>query len=832
VGHKELNRGAASALRAACALAAAGGMAVAQTRTGADWQREFLTFPYDGPPASGKAALLLVRQDFEQLQRNRSILKTPLRIGSRAFQHGMGTHAHSCLRLTSPKPMARLEAWVGVDRNERTEGGQGSVVFAVRTDASELWRSPLLRGGMEPVRAEVALDGVRQVDLIAEDGGDGPSCDHADWADATVTFADGASARLDALEQGIAHIGARYPFSFTYGGRPSDELLPGWATSRQTRKLPGGAGETVTRWTDPQSGLVVRLTTVAHASAPAVDWLLDFANEGIADTGLIENVRSADIVLRGSADGAGYRVLRTAGGTPTPAQFEEKWLPLGGPDRVDLGAGAGRSSTQDFPFFIVEGSAGTSVVAVGWSGNWSARLEATDRRQARLTAGLERSRFVLHPGEAVRGPRMLVLNWPGGALEACAQFRQLLHRSYCAPREGKELLPILFSNTCFTRGGGWLNECTAENQISLIKAYAPLGLEAVITDAGWFEGGWPAGAGNWTPRKDAYPDGMAPVAAAAKKQGMVYGLWYEPERVVAGTWLHKNKPEWLLASQDAPEGTYLLNFGLPEVRDYFVGIVKGFMDLPGFSVYRQDFNMDPLPYWRHNDAPDRVGITEMKYVEGIYAYWDRLGQAWPGSIREECASGGHRMDLETLRRFHIHQKTDFWFNNEVDQASLLAVSRYLPTHTVVAPIDRLDEYTFWSVAPSSLCIGWIADGKGFPTKKAGALLKKYLALRKLMVGAYYPLTAYSRSHADWLGHQFHRPDLNEGLVMAYRRAESPYRSIDTGLVGLDPKATYKLTDVRTGASSKALGAELAAHLVITLPEKRSAAVLTYRKVNR
>ena len=95
-----------------------------------------------------------------------------------------------------------------------------------------------------------------------------------------------------------------------------------------------------------------------------------------------------------------------------------------------------------------------------------------------------------------------------------------------------------------------MNECNAENQISLIRAYAPLSLEALVTDAGWFEGGWPAGAGNWTPRKDAYPEGMGPVAAEAKANGMVYGLWFEFERVVAGTWLHQNRPQWLLAASE------------------------------------------------------------------------------------------------------------------------------------------------------------------------------------------------------------------------------------------------------------------------------------------
>ncbi|MBM4091938.1 MAG: hypothetical protein FJ276_21285 [Planctomycetes bacterium] len=64
--------------------------------------------------------------------------------------------------------------------------------------------------------------------------------------------------------------------------------------------------------------------------------------------------------------------------------------------------------------------------------------------------------------------------------------------------------------------------------MSLINAYAPLGLEALLTDAGWFTGGWPGGAGNWDARKDAYPNGMGPVAKAALDKGMIYGLWYEP----------------------------------------------------------------------------------------------------------------------------------------------------------------------------------------------------------------------------------------------------------------------------------------------------------------
>ncbi|MFH1921526.1 MAG: hypothetical protein ABIP48_16805 [Planctomycetota bacterium] len=55
------------------------------------------------------------------------------------------------------------------------------------------------------------------------------------------------------------------------------------------------------------------------------------------------------------------------------------------------------------------------------------------------------------------------------------------------------------------------------------------------------------------------------------------------------------------------------------------------MELPGFRVYRQDFNMYPANWWCHHDPADRQGITEMKYIEGLYAYWDRIAEAWPPS---------------------------------------------------------------------------------------------------------------------------------------------------------------------------------------------------------
>lgn len=807
-------------------------------------------------PGRGAARLQVIRQDYENMRVRQSVIQTPMRIGDRRFEHGLGTHSIGVIRVTSPEPIERFSAWVGVDNNARTAGSFGSVEFSVVAEGKELVKTAVLRGGQGPVRIDVEVGGARSIDLCVSDGGDGPAYDHADWADASITLGGGKTMWLDEMGLGSEDSSPQYPFSFTYDGKPSGQLLESWTRDETTEKLDADRTRTALTWTDPATGLRVSLEAIRYADFPAAEWMLCFENTGSKDTPIIENIQDLDLTFTSPMPGdAPYRLHKAKGGIPNPTAFEPTVLGIAEKQTQTLGSETGRSSTKDMPFFKLETGAGSYLFAVGWSGCWESKLDCSEDTRLRVTAGVEKTHFVLHPGEKVRLPRMLTLRWVGDTLESNAQFRQLIYKHYCARLAGKAPMPTVFCNTCFTRGGMWLNECNEQNQISLINAYAPLGLEAVMTDAGWFTGGWPSGAGNWDPRKDAYPNGMAPVAAAAKKNGMTYGLWFEPERVVAGTTVHKEHPEWCLADRSEPEETYLLNFGLPEVRDYFFKIVQGFMELPGFRVYRQDFNMDPLPYWRHNDAPDRQGITEIKYVMGLYAYWDRIATAWPDCLMEECASGGHRIDLETIMRLHIAQKTDYWFDDEADQKALWSVSQCLPNNAIVAHLNNLDEYSFHSTMASSLCLGWIADAPGFDAKLGKRYIQRYKEVRHLLVGAWYPLLPYPIDHAPlpdrerelwlwgqgdsgrystvrdaWVGSQYHRPDLDEGMLLVFRRAQSPYKTVQVSLHGLTPDATYEIKFDSTGKKIKAKGSDLMQALDITIAEPRGSDLIQYSRV--
>jgi hypothetical protein len=435
-------------------------------------------------------------------------------------------------------------------------------------------------------------------------------------------------------------------------------------------------------WTDTHSGLRAEWHLTKFSDFPAVDWVLYFENTGTKDTPVIANMQAMDLTLDEPLGGPScYRLHKTNGAPANPTDFEPSLVELRPNSHEHLGGGGGRSSNKDFPFVKIESSAASYIVAVGWSGQWAMDIACRNDRRLHVSSGLELTHFKLHPGERVRTPRILVFRREGDTLEANARFRELIYQHYAARRNGKPPLPTLFCNTCFTRGGGWLNECNAENQISLIRAYAPLGLEALVTDAGWFEGSWPAGAGNWNPRKDAYPQGMGPVAAAAKQHGMVYGLWYEFERVVAGT-----------------------------------------------------------------------------------------------------------------------------------------------------PLVRLDDRSFHSTMATSLIPGWIADEKGFDAARAKKLADTYRRLRHLLVGGYYPLTPYSRDGRHWMGLQFHRPDLGEGLVLVMPPRDSADRSLLLKLHELAPVATYEVQAEIKGQREQKTGAELMKGLLVALPTGDGGERIVYRKL--
>ena len=151
--------------------------------------------------------------------------------GTTNIHRGLFTHAPSDVLVKLPGPGREFTARVGVDTNEQTRGGQGSVIFTVATpDAQEAFQSPVLREGMAGVPVRVDLAGATEFHLQVSDAGDGVNCDQAVWIDAQVTLADGRVVWIGDLPIVDGPLQSEYtqdpPFSFKYGDRTFAELWP------------------------------------------------------------------------------------------------------------------------------------------------------------------------------------------------------------------------------------------------------------------------------------------------------------------------------------------------------------------------------------------------------------------------------------------------------------------------------------------------------------------------------------------------------------------------------------------------------------------------------
>ena len=65
-------------------------------------------------------------------------------------------------------------------------------------------------------------------------------------------------------------------------------------------------------------------------------------------------------------------------------------------------------------------------------------------------------------------------------------------------------------------------------------------------------------------------------------------------------------------------------------------------------------------------------------MTGYLAYWDDLRQHHPNMLIDSCASGGHRNDLETLRRAVPLLRSDYIIEPVGNQGHTYGISLWIP----------------------------------------------------------------------------------------------------------------------------------------------------------
>ena len=787
-----------------------------------------------------------------------------LQIASKTFERGLYCHAPSHINVFLPKPAKRFLGVVGVDTNaDQTKAGNGSVRFHLISDGNELFGTDVLRGNQEGVDVDVSLNGVEEFSLTIDDGGDGISCDQSDWAEARVVFEDGETCYLSDLELVDRAVYDRtldvdFPFSFVYDGRSSKTFLKDWNVERETSDPVDGKITRSLVFTEPNGQLRVICSIIDYVDYPFVEWTLNFKNlSDSSETPIIEKVEPIDAIF-----GRDFFERRGFSGWDPECGEALRWnearetklhYSVGSPCRIDdympltetlnpgssktVATSGGRPTNSFLPYFNLESFQKGWIIVLGWSGQWSAKFERQGELETRVEAGQELTRFKLLPNEEVRSPIAVVGPW---FRESWFDAQNIWRRwmiEHNVPRvpdidnpdNKKGIIIETHLAACSSHFFAEMTQATTETQKEFISDYLKrdIKLDYWWMDAGWYpcEGNWPK-TGTWEVDQTRFPGGFRSITDFGRERDVKTIVWFEPERVAAGTWLAENRPEWIFGGSNGG----LLNLGNEAARKWLTDHVDGLLKKEGIDFYRQDYNIDPLAFWRNADEPDRQGITEIRYVEGYLAYWDALLERNPGLRIDSCASGGRRNDLETMRRAVPLLRSDYLLEPVGQQTHTYGISLWIPFYG--SGTRAFDDYKIRSlfVPYFNFCYDARDDSADWDVVRKNLKIWRE-SVAPYFGGDYYPLTSISLAQDVWVGWQLNDEEKGEGVVQMFRRPDSSMIAGRFKLRGINGDGVYEIKNVDSQETRRVSGEELLEKgLLVEIEDAPNCAIINYKRI--
>jgi alpha-galactosidase len=284
----------------------------------------------------------------------------------------------------------------------------------------------------------------------------------------------------------------------------------------------------------------------------------------------------------------------------------------------------------------------------------------------------------------------------------------------------------------------------------------------------------------------------------------------------------------------------LLNLGDPEALEWITDRVDSIIKDSGVSIYRQDFNFDPLPIWKQNESDDRIGMIENLHAQGYLKYWDSLLSRNPGLLIDSCASGGRRNDLETMRRAITLHYTDVGYGNHpIKQKQHREMFEWIPyfrAHnmswdnpdgTYGTKNKSANEFDFHCALAPSLTSMYTYDDseENFEIgRKMDAIWREAAEIE--LSGDYYPITECRCDAHDWYAMQFDDHDNSRGFVQAIRNTLVEDECFLLMLPCIHADKTYTFTDRESGKSFALSSEELSAGITVSLP-KRTGVIYFY-----
>lgn len=306
--------------------------------------------------------------------------------------------------------------------------------------------------------------------------------------------------------------------------------------------------------------------------------------------------------------------------------------------------------------------------ALCYSGNYKLRIDTDDSDYHQFYAGIneENSSYTL-PKETVFQTPAVALTYSNEGLSGASRNFHKWGRTYKLAH-GNTVRDILLNSW-----EGVYFDINQKGMDQMMGDIASMGGELFVMDDGWFGDKYPrkndsSSLGDWVVDKNKLPEGIEGLIRDAKKHGIKFGIWIEPEMANTTSELYEKHPEWILkAPQRDPVlgrgGTQVvLDLANPEVQDFVFKVVDDLMtNYPEIAYIKWDANMPIMNHGSNYLPADKQSHMYIEFHKGFEKICQRIRAKYPDLTIQACASGGGRANYGILPYFD-----EFWVSDNTD----------------------------------------------------------------------------------------------------------------------------------------------------------------------
>jgi len=306
--------------------------------------------------------------------------------------------------------------------------------------------------------------------------------------------------------------------------------------------------------------------------------------------------------------------------------------------------------------------------ALCWGGNYKFRVDTDDNRYHRFFAGIneEASEYQLEAGETFATPKLAVTFSREGLGGVSRNFHRWARNGQI--HGGNKLRDILLNSW-----EGVYFDIDEQKMDQMMGDFAAMGGELFVMDDGWFGDKYPrnndhSSLGDWVVNKRKLPNGVDGLIATAKKHGIKFGIWIEPESANTVSELYEKHPDWVLKvpNRDPRYGRggtqMLLDLSNPEVQDFVFQVVDDLMtNYPDIAYIKWDANASLVNYGSPYLPKDKQSHIYIDFHRGLQKAVERIRAKYPDLVMQACGGGGGRVDYGVMPGFD-----EFWVSDNTD----------------------------------------------------------------------------------------------------------------------------------------------------------------------